>query len=89
MAVLQDELGRAAGLAGDRQRAEELQILAKGRLSRLGDFETHAGVAARRSDLARARAMYADALRWYERAGRADGVEFARERLEFLAAALA
>ena len=89
VAVLQDELGRAAGLAGDRHRADQLQRLAKAGLSRLGDFETHAGVAARRSDLARARAMYADAFRWYERAGRPDGVAFARDRLEFLAAALA
>ena len=88
-AVLHDELGRVAGLAGDRHRADELQAAAKARLSRLGDFEMHGGVAARRSDLARARAMYADALRWYERAGRPDGVAFARDRLEFLAAALA
>ena len=87
-AVLHDELGRVVGLAGDGRRADELQAVASARLSRLGDFETSGGVAARRSDLARARAMYADALRWYDRAGRPDGVAFARDRLDFLAAAL-
>ena len=88
-AVLHDELGRALDLAGEHEGAAELHAAAEARLSRLGDFELQAGVAARRSDLSRARAIYADALVWYERAGRPDGVAFARERLEFLAAALA